>query len=187
MGSNSAELDFDSVQRGNPNWNAARRSHRPLLAAGRAQPIIAIHDVGAGGLSNAFPELVNDAGRGAIFDLKRVPWKNQACRRPRSGATNRRSATSCRSCRRTWTASTPSRAASACPYAVVGVATEERQLRVVDGEGLPGLDAIRAQGADEVRPVDVPIDVILGKPPRMTRDVKRLPGVSARWTWPAST
>ena len=63
--------------------------------------------------------------------------------------------------------------------AVVGVATEERQLRVVDGEGLPGLDVIRAQGADEVRPVDVPIDVILGKPPRMTRDVKRLPGVSA--------
>ena len=74
-----------------------------------------------------------------------------------------------------------------CPYAVVGVATEERQLRVVDGEGLPGLDAIRAQGADEVRPVDVPIDVILGKPPRMTRDVKRLPGVSAPLDRPAST
>ncbi|AHV93052.1 AIR synthase related, C-terminal domain protein [Bordetella holmesii ATCC 51541] len=52
-----------------------------------------------------------------------------------------------------------------CPFAVVGVATEERQLRVVDGEGLPGLDAVRAQRADEVRPVDVPIDVILGKPP----------------------
>ena len=135
--------------------------------------------MGAGGLSNAFPELVNDAGRGAIFDLKRVPleesglspaeiWSNESQERyvlsilpqdlDRFDAIARR---------------------ERCPYAVVGVATEERQLRVVDGEGLPGLDAIRAQGADEVRPVDVPIDVILGKPPRMTRDVKRLPGVSA--------
>ncbi|CAB3893378.1 Phosphoribosylformylglycinamidine synthase [Achromobacter insuavis] len=179
MGSNSAELDFDSVQRGNPELE--RRAQEVIdrcWQQAENNPIIAIHDVGAGGLSNAFPELVNDAGRGAIFDLKRVPleesglspaeiWSNESQERyvlsilpkdlERFDAIARR---------------------ERCPYAVVGVATEERQLRVVDGEGLPGLDTIRPQGEAEVRPVDVPIDVILGKPPRMTRDVRRLPGVS---------
>ena len=74
MGSNSAELDFDSVQRGNPEIE--RRAQEVIdrcWQQAENNPIIAIHDVGAGGLSNAFPELVNDAGRGAIFDLKRVP------------------------------------------------------------------------------------------------------------------
>lgn len=180
VGSNSAELDFDSVQRGNPELE--RRVQEVIdrcWQLGESNPILAIHDVGAGGLSNAFPELVNDAGRGATFDLKRVPleesgmspaeiWSNESQERyvlaiqphdlDRFDAIAKR---------------------ERCPYAVVGVATEERQLRVVDGEGLPGLDTIRPQGADEVRPVDVPIDVILGKPPRMTRDVQRQPGVSA--------
>ncbi len=179
VGSNSAELDFDSVQRGNPELE--RRVQEVIdrcWQQGDANPILAIHDVGAGGLSNAFPELVNDAGRGAIFDLKRVPleesglspaeiWSNESQERyvlailpqdlPRFEAIAQR---------------------ERCPFAVVGVATEERQLRVVDGEGLPGLDTVRPQGENEVRPVDVPIDVILGKPPRMTRDVQRLPGVS---------
>lgn len=179
MGSNSAELDFNSVQRGNPEIE--RRAQEVIdrcWQQGEHNPILAIHDVGAGGLSNAFPELVNDAGRGAIFDLKRVPleesglspaeiWSNESQERyvlailpqdlDRFDAIAKR---------------------ERCPYAVVGVATEERQLRVLDGEGLPGLDTVRDQRADEVRPVDVPIDVILGKPPRMTRDVKRLPGVS---------
>ena len=140
MGSNSAELDFDSVQRGNPELE--RRAQEVIdrcWQQGERNPIIAIHDVGAGGLSNAFPELVNDAGRGAIFDLKRVPleesglspaeiWSNESQERyvlsilpqdlDRFDAIARR---------------------ERCPYAVVGVATEERQLRVVDGEGLPGL------------------------------------------------
>lgn len=180
VGSNSAELDFDSVQRGNPELE--RRAQEVIdrcWQQGTDNPILAIHDVGAGGLSNAFPELVNDAGRGATFDLKRVPveesglspaeiWSNESQERyvlailPQDLARFEAIAQRER-----------------CPFAVVGVATEERQLRVVDGEGLPGLDAVRAQGADEVRPVDVPIDVILGKPPRMTRDVQRLPGVSA--------
>jgi phosphoribosylformylglycinamidine synthase len=179
MGNNSAELDFNSVQRGNPEIE--RRAQEVIdrcWQQGEHNPILAIHDVGAGGLSNAFPELVNDAGRGAIFDLKRVPveesglspaeiWSNESQERyvlailpqdlERFDAIAKR---------------------ERCPYAVVGVATEERQLRVLDGEGLPGLDTVRDQGADEVRPVDVPIDVIFGKPPRMTRDVKRLPGVS---------
>ncbi|MCD0502232.1 phosphoribosylformylglycinamidine synthase [Bordetella petrii] len=179
MGSNSAELDFDSVQRGNPEIE--RRAQEVIdrcWQQGRDNPILAIHDVGAGGLSNAFPELVNDAGRGAVFDLKRVPveesglspaeiWSNESQERyvlsvlpqdlERFDAIARR---------------------ERCPYAVVGVATQERQLRVVDGEGLPGLDPEAAGAGTEVRPVDVPIDVILGKPPRMTRDVQRRPGVS---------
>ncbi len=179
MGSNSAELDFDSVQRGNPEIE--RRAQEVIdrcWQQGQGNPILAIHDVGAGGLSNAFPELVNDAGRGAVFDLKRVPleesglspaeiWSNESQERyvlsilpqdlPRFDAIARR---------------------ERCPYAVVGVATESRQLRVVDGEGLPGLDPEAPAGDAGTRPVDVPIDVILGKPPRMTREVRRLPGVS---------
>jgi phosphoribosylformylglycinamidine synthase len=178
VGSNSADLDFDSVQRGNPEIE--RRAQEVIdrcWQQGERNPILAIHDVGAGGLSNAFPELVNDAGRGAVFDLKRVPveesgmspaeiWSNESQERyvlavqpgdlPRFDAIARR---------------------ERCPYAVVGVATEERQLRVVQGEGLPGVDP-QGEPAGPVRPVDVPIDVILGKAPRMTRDVKRLPGVA---------
>src|SRR5690606_2846763 len=72
-GANSAQLDFDSVQRGNPELE--RRAQEVIdrcWQQGLANPILAIHDVGAGGLSNAFPELVNDAGRGAIFELQQV-------------------------------------------------------------------------------------------------------------------
>jgi phosphoribosylformylglycinamidine synthase len=161
VGSNTAELDFDSVQRGNPEIE--RRAQEVIdrcWQLGVANPIIAIHDVGAGGLSNAFPELVNDAERGAVFDLTQVHleesglsaaeiWSNEAQERyvlaispedlDRFDALAKR---------------------ERCPYAVVGVATEERQLKVTLGEDLP-------------HPVDVPIDVILGKPPRMTRDVQR--------------
>ena len=177
VGSNSAELDFDSVQRGNPELQ--RRAQEVIDRCwhlGENNPIVAIHDVGAGGLSNAFPELVNDAGRGPTFDLKRVHleesgmspaevWSNEAQERyvlaiapadlPRFDAIAQR---------------------ERCPYAVVGVATEARQLRVVDGEGVPRLDT--PGPAADLRPVDVPIDVILGKPPRMTRDVMRVAGVS---------
>ena len=72
-GTNAAELDFDSVQRGNPEIE--RRAQEVInhcWAQGDKNPILAIHDVGAGGLSNAFPELTNDAGRGARFDLRAV-------------------------------------------------------------------------------------------------------------------
>src|SRR3546814_9109697 len=72
VGANSADLDFDSVQRGNPEMQ--RRAQEVIdrcWQQGTRNPVLAIHDVGAGGLSNAFPELVNDAGRGAIFDLDR--------------------------------------------------------------------------------------------------------------------
>ncbi|PHY05633.1 MAG: phosphoribosylformylglycinamidine synthase [Alcaligenaceae bacterium] len=178
VGSNTAALDFDSVQRGNPELE--RRCQEVIdrcWQQGANNPIVAIHDVGAGGLSNAFPELVNDAGRGATFELKRVHleesgmspaeiWSNESQERyvlavmpqdlERFKALAER---------------------ERCPFAVIGIATEARQLKVLYGEGLPGLDQpVPARG---LRPVDVPIDVILGKPPRMTRDVKRLPGQSA--------
>lgn len=173
VGTNTAALDFDSVQRGNPEIE--RRCQEVIdrcWQQGENNPIVAIHDVGAGGLSNAFPELVNDAGRGASFDLSRVRleesgmspaeiWSNESQERyvlsvlpkdlPRFQKIAER---------------------ERCPFAVIGVATEERQLRVVQGEGLPGLDTLSPQQG--MRPVDVPIDVILGKPPRMTRDVKRV-------------
>jgi len=173
VGTNTAALDFDSVQRGNPEIE--RRCQEVIdrcWQQGENNPIVAIHDVGAGGLSNAFPELVNDAGRGAVFELRRVPleesgmspaeiWSNESQERyvlsvlpedlPRFKLIAER---------------------ERCPFAVIGVATEERQLRVLLGEGLPGLDQTQPQQG--TRPVDVPIDVILGKPPRMTRDVKRV-------------
>ncbi|HFB7595716.1 TPA: phosphoribosylformylglycinamidine synthase, partial [Neisseria gonorrhoeae] len=73
-GTNDASLDFNSVQRGNPEIE--RRAQEVIdrcWQLGDQNPIISIHDVGAGGLSNAFPELVNDAGRGAVFELREVP------------------------------------------------------------------------------------------------------------------
>ncbi|HJD43448.1 MAG TPA: phosphoribosylformylglycinamidine synthase, partial [Candidatus Paenalcaligenes intestinipullorum] len=169
-GVNLAELDFDSVQRGNPEMQ--RRAQEVIdrcWQQGDHNPIIAIHDVGAGGLSNAFPELVNDAERGAIFDLAHVAleesglspaeiWSNESQERyvlaiapedlERFVAIAER---------------------ERCPWAVIGVATEERQLRVTFGEGLPGFED--TQEPEGPRPVDVPMDVILGKTPRMVRDV----------------
>ena len=159
-GTNAAELDFDSVQRGNPEIE--RRAQEVInhcWKLGDKNPILAIHDVGAGGLSNAFPELTNDAGRGARFDLSQVPleesglapkeiWCNESQERyvlaigPESLAQFRAF------CER-----------ERCPFAVVGVATEERQLVVAD---------------DKNQAVDMPMDVLLGKPPKMHRDVKSL-------------
>lgn len=160
-GANAADLDFDSVQRGNPEIE--RRAQEVInhcWTLGDANPILAIHDVGAGGLSNAFPELSNDAGRGARFDLRKVPleetglapkeiWCNESQERyvlaiaPQSLEQFRAF------CER-----------ERCPFAVVGTATEERRLVVAD------------EGA--ASPVDMPMEVLLGKPPRMHRDVKRV-------------
>lgn len=160
-GTNTADLDFDSVQRGNPEiQRRAQEVINRCWSLGDANPVLAIHDVGAGGLSNAFPELSNDAGRGARFDLRKVPleesglapkeiWSNESQERyvlaiaPESLDQFRAF------CER-----------ERCPFAVVGVATEERQLVVAD------------EGADT--PVDMPMDVLLGKPPKMHRDVGRV-------------
>ncbi|MDZ4357321.1 MAG: phosphoribosylformylglycinamidine synthase, partial [Variovorax sp.] len=159
-GANAAELDFDSVQRGNPEIE--RRAQEVInhcWQQGAANPILAIHDVGAGGLSNAFPELTNDAGRGARFDLRAVPleesgmapkeiWCNESQERYVLAIAPESLEQFKAFCER-----------ERCPFSVVGVATEARQLLVAD------------EGA-AVQPVDMPMDVLLGKPPKMHRDVK---------------
>lgn len=166
-GTNAAELDFDSVQRGNPEIE--RRAQEVInhcWAQGKANPILAIHDVGAGGLSNAFPELTNDASRGARFDLRAVPleesglapkeiWSNESQERYVLAIAPESLDQFKAFCER-----------ERCPFAVVGVATEERQLVLAD------------EGA-AVQPVDMPMDVLLGKPPKMHRDVKRVERTSA--------
>ena len=158
-GTNAADLDFDSVQRGNPEIE--RRAQEVInhcWAQGTNNPILAIHDVGAGGLSNAFPELTNDAGRGARFDLRAVPleesglapkeiWSNESQERYVMAIAPESLAQFKAFCER-----------ERCPFAVVGVATEERQL-VLEDKG-------------NESPVDMPMDVLLGKPPKMHRDVK---------------
>ena len=162
-GANAAQLDFDSVQRGNPEIE--RRAQEVInhcWQQGAANPILAIHDVGAGGLSNAFPELTNDAGRGARFDLRAVPleesgmapkeiWCNESQERYVLAIAPESLEVFKAFCER-----------ERCPFSVVGVATESRQLIVADESAA-------------TEPVDMPMDVLLGKPPKMHRDVKSVP------------
>ncbi len=156
-GSNAADLDFNSVQRGNPEIE--RRAQEVIdrcWQLGGGNPIIAIHDVGAGGLSNAFPELVNDAGRGAVFKLRDVPleehglspmqiWCNEAQERYVLSILPEHLDLFRRICER-----------ERCPFAVVGTATDDGHLQVRDD--LYGNN-----------PVDLPLNVLLGKPPKTTR------------------
>jgi len=161
-GANTADLDFDSVQRGNAEIQ--RRAQEVIdrcWALGEANPILSIHDVGAGGLSNALPELAHGAGRGARLDLRAAPsedsgmspreiWCNEAQERyvlaiaPASLAGWREIC-----------------ARERCPFAVLGTASADGRLVVKD----PQLGET---------PVDVDLQMILGKPPRMLRDVRRL-------------
>ncbi len=170
-GQNAAELDFDSVQRGNPEIE--RRAQEVInhcAALGGANPILAIHDVGAGGLSNAFPELVNDAGRGARFDLSAVPleesglapreiWCNESQERYVLAIAPESLEQFEAFCER-----------ERCPFAVVGVTTEARELVV--GAGVPLTPDVALP--DEAQAVHMPMDVLLGKPPKMHRDVARV-------------
>ncbi len=161
-GQSSSDLDFASVQRGNPEIQ--RRAQEVIdrcWELGDANPILLIHDVGAGGLSNALPEAIAHSNRGGQIDLRRIPsaepelspmglWCNEAQERyvlalvPGSAE---RFAALC--------------ARERCPFAVVGEITADGWLRVTD----PLLSTT---------PVDMPIDVLLGKPPRMVRKVRRL-------------
>ena len=162
-GASAEDLDFASVQRGNPELQ--RRCQEVIdrcWQMGDDNPIVSIHDVGAGGLSNAMPELVNDAGRGANFELRAVHnvepgmspmeiWCNEAQERyvlAIGPADLERFAALCERER--------------CPYAVIGEACDERQLVVGDGHF-------------DNTPVDLPLEVLLGKPPKMLRDVQRAP------------
>ena len=169
-GANAAALDFDSVQRGNPEMQ--RRAQEVIdqcCLLGAANPILAIHDVGAGGLSNAFPELTNDAGRGARFDLRAVPletsgmspkeiWCNESQERYVLAIAPESLALFQTLCER-----------ERCPFAVVGVATGEPQLVVVDGARQAD-----AASAEARHPIDMPMNVLLGKPPKMQRDVQSI-------------
>ena len=159
-GANDASLDFNSVQRGNPEIE--RRAQEVIdrcWQLGAANPIIAIHDVGAGGLSNAFPELVNDAGRGAVFKLRDVPleehgltplqiWCNEAQERYVLSILEKDLDTFRAICER-----------ERCPFTVVGTATDDGHLQVRDD--------LFAN-----KPVDLPLNVLLGKPPKTTRTDK---------------
>ena len=160
-GQSSASLDFASVQRANPEMQ--RRCQEVIdtcWALGPDNPIVSIHDVGAGGLSNAMPELVHDSDRGARLQLRSIPndepgmsplevWCNESQERyvlAISAEDLPRFESICRRER--------------CPYAVLGNATVEEHLLVDDRHlGEPA--------------VDLPLDVLFGKPPKMHRDVAR--------------
>jgi phosphoribosylformylglycinamidine synthase len=158
-GANAADLDFDSVQRGNPEME--RRAQEVIdrcWQLGDNNPILSIHDVGAGGLSNALPELVHGGGRGGRFELRAAPseesgmspreiWCNEAQERYVLAIPPARLAEFRAICER-----------ERCPFAVLGEATEENHLLVADSHFGNA-------------PVGVSLDVILGKPPKMTRDV----------------
>ncbi|SUA20798.1 phosphoribosylformylglycinamidine synthase [Neisseria gonorrhoeae] len=153
-GTNDASLDFNSVQRGNPEIE--RRAQEVIdrcWQLGDQNPIISIHDVGAGGLSNAFPELVNDAGRGAVFELREVPleehgltplqiWCNESQERYVLSILEKDLDTFRAICER-----------ERCPFAVVGTATDDGHLKVRDD-------------LFSNNPVDLPLNVLLGKPPK---------------------
>jgi len=160
-GASAENLDFASVQRDNPELE--RRCQEVIdrcWQMGDNNPISFIHDVGAGGLSNAFPELVKDGGRGGAFNIRNINndepgmsplaiWCNEAQERYVLAVPPENMATFEALCAR-----------ERCPYAIVGEATQEHHLTL--GDTL----------FDE-QPVDLPMSVLFGKPPKMHRDVKR--------------
>ena len=159
-GASAADLDFASVQRSNPEME--RRCQEVIdrcWARGRKNPILFIHDVGAGGLSNALPELVHDGARGGRFELRAVPndepgmspmeiWCNEAQERYVMAVDASRLEEFKAICER-----------ERCPYAVVGEATGEEHLLLGDAHF-------------DNTPIDIPMSLLFGKPPRMLRDVK---------------
>jgi phosphoribosylformylglycinamidine synthase len=159
-GQSSSDLDFASVQRGNAEIQ--RRAQEVIdrcIALGDANPILLIHDVGAGGLSNALPEAIAHSHRGGAIDLRKIPsaeselspmeiWCNEAQERYVLALVPGSVAQFAALCER-----------ERCPYAVVGEITGDGNLQVTDA-------------ASNTIPVDMPIDVLLGKPPRVTRDVQ---------------
>lgn len=160
-GASHQDLDFASVQRGNAEME--RRAQEVIdtcWALGDDNPVITIHDVGAGGLSNALPELVHDSDLGATFELRDVPsaddslspmeiWCNEAQERYVLGINAADLDEFTAICKR-----------ERCPFAVVGTATKNPQLIVNDRK-------LKTQ------PVDIPMATLFGKPPKMTRDISR--------------
>ncbi len=158
-GDSHEDLDFASVQRGNPEME--RRAQEVIdacVAMGDNNPLISIHDVGAGGLSNAMPEIVHDCGRGARFELRMIPsddpgmspkeiWCNESQERYVMAVSQERMAEFEALCER-----------ERCPFEVIGEATEEEQLLLGDGYF-------------DNTPINMSMEVLLGKPPKMLRDV----------------
>jgi len=158
-GESAEDLDFASVQRGNPEME--RRCQEVIdrcTAMGESNPILSIHDVGAGGLSNAVPEILNDAGRGGAIELRTVPsdepgmspmeiWCNEAQERYVLAIDPERLEAFTALCER-----------ERAPFAVIGSATADQHLLVGDG-------------LFHNAPVDMPMEVLLGKPPKMLREV----------------
>ncbi len=165
-GASSEQLDYASVQRDNPEMQ--RRCQEVIdacWARGDGNPIVSIHDVGAGGLSNAIPEILNDSGVGGRIELRAIPcddpqlspmqiWCNESQERyvlgVRADQVERFEAICSR---------------ERCPFAVVGRATDERRLCISDSRF--------ASSDSRHLPVDLPLDVLFGKPPRMQRDARR--------------
>ena len=161
-GQSDADLDFASVQRDNPEME--RRCQEVIdrcWQLGDANPILFIHDVGAGGLSNAMPELVSDGGRGGKFQLRDILsdepgmspleiWCNESQERYVLAVAPEQLPLFDELCRR-----------ERAPYAVIGEATAEQHLSLSDSHF-------------NDQPIDLPLDVLLGKTPKMTRDVQTL-------------
>ena len=164
-GQSAENLDFASVQRENPEME--RRCQEVIdkcWQLGDDNPILFIHDVGAGGLSNAFPELVSDGGRGGNFELRNVPndersmapheiWCNESQERYVLAVSDERLAEFETICTR-----------ERAPFAVVGRATEEEHLTVTDSHF--------ADDETKNTPIDLPLDVLLGKTPKIIKDVQ---------------
>ncbi|MCK8563922.1 phosphoribosylformylglycinamidine synthase [Yersinia ruckeri] len=168
-GQSDADLDFASVQRDNPEME--RRCQEVIdrcWQLGEQNPILFIHDVGAGGLSNAMPELVSDGGRGGRFELRDIlndepgmspleVWCNESQERYVMAVAPAQMAQFDEICRR-----------ERAPYAVIGEATEELHLTLNDRHF-------------DNQPIDMPLDVLLGKTPKMLRDVTRQQAQGEDW------
>ncbi len=168
-GQSNEALDFASVQRGNPEMQ--RRCQEVInhcVAMGEQSPVLSMHDVGAGGLSNALPELIHDAGRGATFELRNILsdengmspmeiWCNESQERYVLAIDESALAEFQSICER-----------ERCPYAIVGTTSDDGMLKVTD----------QLLGSDVV---DMSLALLLGKPPKMLRDVKRVDTVAANF------
>jgi phosphoribosylformylglycinamidine synthase len=169
-GASAEDLDFASVQRGNPEME--RRVQEVIdacWAQGDDNPIVSIHDVGAGGLSNAVPEIVNDCRRGGRFELRTIPnddpgmspmqvWCNESQERYVLAIDRAHLPDFEALCER-----------ERCPCAVIGVATEQQQLVLGDSHF-------------DNSPIDLPMSLLLGKAPKMVRDVRRMPVVKKEFS-----
>ncbi|HIY70390.1 MAG TPA: phosphoribosylformylglycinamidine synthase [Candidatus Luteimonas excrementigallinarum] len=169
-GTSDESVDFASVQRDNPEME--RRCQEVIdrcVALAEDNPILTIHDVGAGGLSNAIPELLHDSHVGGVIDLDQVPsddpslspmqlWCNESQERYVLGIAPERLEEFAALCRR-----------ERCPFAVVGTATAEEHLTV--GYGVSAADAGGTAGGGH--PIDLPMDVLFGKAPKVHRDESR--------------